>query len=418
MRVEDFLKAKFAEYYSRSADSIKGPNELTKREFGFFYFDKDAVIRHMGFENEQELRLYLRQNAPSDAYHSAAYYEDPRAPKMNEKEWLGCDLVFDIDADHIPTPCKQKHDLWKCKNCDEMNKGVKPRKCSKCDSVKIEEIRWVCEECLGVTKDEIVKAVEEYLIPDFGFSKSEIEISFSGHRGYHIHVRKDTIRKMDSQARQEIVDYMKVIGLDLKLHGLYEKVGRLRTRVIVGPRTEDIGWRGRLARMFLSYIEGLKGKTSIEGISETKLKHILENKKEILRGLESKQPFWDSIKGVDIETWYKLIEKAVQRASVRIDEPVTKDVHRLMRLPTSLHGKTGFRVVPLAFSDLEQFDPFKDSQVFQGEIIVHVKHVPEFRIGDEIFGPYKEKKIKIPMSAGIFLLSKGVATFPRGEQFV
>jgi len=372
----------------------------------------------MGFENEQELRLYLKQNAPSDAYHSAAYYDDPRAPKMNEKEWLGCDLVFDIDADHISTSCKQKHDLWKCKNCGERNKGEKPKKCSKCDSVKIEEIRWVCEKCLAVTKNEIVKAVEEYLIPDFGFNKSEIEISFSGHRGYHIHVRKDTIRKMDSQARQEIIDYMKVIGLDLKLHGLYEKVGRLRTRVIVGPRTEDIGWRGRLARMFLSYIKSLKGTTSIEGISETKLKHILENKKEILRGLKSKQPFWDAIKGVDVETWYKLIEMAVQRASVRIDEPVTKDVHRLMRLPTSLHGKTGFKVVPLTFSDLEQFDPFKDSQVFQGEIIVHVKHAPEFRIGEEIFGPYKEKKVKLPMSAGIFLLSKGVATFPRGEQRV
>ncbi|MFX1486537.1 MAG: DNA primase small subunit domain-containing protein [Promethearchaeota archaeon] len=415
MRVEDFLKAKFAEYYSRSADSVKGPKELIKREFGFFYFDKDSVIRHIGFKNEQELRLYLRQDAPSDAYYSAAYYDDPRAPKMNEKEWLGCDLVFDIDADHIPTPCEQQHDLWKCKDCGERNRGEKPEKCPKCDSSRIEETRWVCEECLAVTKNEVVKAVEEYLVPDFGFSKSEIEISFSGHRGYHIHIEKDTIRKMDSQARQEIVDYMKVTGLDLKLHGLHEKVGRRRSKVIVGPRTEDTGWRGRIARMFQAYVENLESPQSIEGISEAKLKLILENKEEILRGLKSKQPFWDVIRGVDIETWYKLIEMAAHRASVRIDEPVTKDIHRLMRLPTSLHGKTGFKVIPLTFFDLERFDPFKDSQVFQGEIIVYVKHAPEFRIGDEVFGPYKEEEVRLPMSAGIYLLCKGAATFPRGE---
>lgn len=415
MRVEDFLKAKFAEYYSRSADSIKGPDELIKREYGFFYFDKDAVIRHLGFENEQELRMYLKQYAPSDAYYSAAYYGDPRAPKMNEKEWLGCDLVFDLDADHIPTSCKQQHDLWKCRDCGARSRGDRPKKCPKCDSDRIEEIRWICEECLTVTKNEVIKAVEEYLVPDLGFNKSEIGIRFSGHRGYHIYIEKDKIRDMDSQARQEIVDYMKVTGLDLKIHGLYEKVGRLRSRVIVGPRTEDAGWRGRLARMFLTYIENLEDTKSIEGISETKLKLILGNKEEILRGIKSKQPFWDVIKGVGIETWYKLIRMAVQRASVRIDEPVTKDVHRLMRLPTSLHGKTGFKVTPLTFSDLERFDPFKDSQVFQGEIIVHVRHAPEFRIGDELFGPYKEKRVRLPMSAGIFLLCRGVATLPRGD---
>ena len=40
------------------------------------------------------------------------------------------------------------------------------------------------------------------------------------------------------------------------------------------------------------------------------------------------------------------------------DEPVTADIKRLIRLPTSLHGKTGFQVVPMKRDELDEFDPF------------------------------------------------------------
>jgi DNA primase small subunit len=43
------------------------------------------------------------------------------------------------------------------------------------------------------------------------------------------------------------------------------------------------------------------------------------------------------------------------------DEPVTSDIKRLIRLPSSLHGKTGFEVVPLERDELESFDPFRDA---------------------------------------------------------
>ncbi|WP_243675341.1 hypothetical protein [Vulcanisaeta distributa] len=40
--------------------------------------------------------------------------------------------------------------------------------------------------------------------------------------------------------------------------------------------------------------------------------------------------------------------------STHIDEVVTMDVHRLIRLPNSLHGKTGLRVIRVSPSDLER----------------------------------------------------------------
>jgi len=30
---------------------------------------------------------------------------------MENKGWIGADLIFDIDADHIETRCKTEHDL-------------------------------------------------------------------------------------------------------------------------------------------------------------------------------------------------------------------------------------------------------------------------------------------------------------------
>lgn len=43
-----------------------------------------------------------------------------------------------------------------------------------------------------------------------------------------------------------------------------------------------------------------------------------------------------------------------ERLSTHVDEVVTMDVHRLIRMPNSLHGKTGLRVVKVSPSDLER----------------------------------------------------------------
>ena len=43
------------------------------------------------------------------------------------------------------------------------------------------------------------------------------------------------------------------------------------------------------------------------------------------------------------------------------DEPVTSDVKRLIRLPGSIHGKTGFIVRGLDFDGLADFNPLIDA---------------------------------------------------------
>ncbi|NIM44542.1 MAG: DNA primase catalytic subunit PriS, partial [Nitrososphaeria archaeon] len=46
------------------------------------------------------------------------------------------------------------------------------------------------------------------LTEDFGFALNDVIVSFSGHRGYHVHVEREEIRGMDSMGRKEIVDYI------------------------------------------------------------------------------------------------------------------------------------------------------------------------------------------------------------------
>ena len=76
---------------------------IDKREFGFALFE-GWMLRHKQFANQEELTSFLQNSTPKDAYFSCAYYENPEA-EMDKKNWLGADLIFDIDADHIPTTC-------------------------------------------------------------------------------------------------------------------------------------------------------------------------------------------------------------------------------------------------------------------------------------------------------------------------
>ncbi len=58
----------------------------------------------------------------------------------------------------------------------------------------------------------------------------------------------------------------------------------------------------------------------------------------------------------------EIVELKVKgRMKGETDEPVTSDIKRLIRLPSSLHGKTGFEVVPLERDELQDFDPFRDA---------------------------------------------------------
>lgn len=409
MKTVLLLKSLFEAYYREN--DIPTPPHFSKREFGFMLWDKEGMIRHKTFYSRTEFLTFLRKKVPKNAYRSAAYYLDPEAQNMEGKGWVGADLIFDIDADHLTTPCKEIHDRWICMECGTTGIGKKPTRCLNCKSTVINEVSWICDQCLNFAKDEVFKLLD-FLFDDFGISEKEVKVVYSGHRGYHVHVDNEAVKELSSDERREIVDYISGTGIKVENLGLIE-VSAGGRKFIIGPDLTSEGWGKRLVKSIIKVFSSPDlDKVLIEaGIPKRKIDILLVNREKVVTALSSVPSRWDILQGIGISIWKNIASAAIKKTAAQIDEPVTVDIHRLIRLEYSLHGSTGFKVTPISVTDLERFDPFKDAIIFKGEKeVIFKEYCPEFRIGDEVFGPYqKGQKVELPLSAVVFTLAKAVA---------
>ncbi len=393
---EQFVRRKFQEYYMGSEVKLGLPPRMEEREYGFLLFKEKFMVRHRSFKRADALLAAIRDLAPAHVYFSTAYYQDPTAP-MDEKGWQGADLVFDIDADHLETPCKPSHDSWKCKACSNMGQGSTPSVCPKCKNDRFDEQTWLCEKCLQHAKEETGKLLE-IMFSDLGADPGNVRIFFSGHRGYHVHVHSAELAKMGEGERKEIVDYVLGQGLEPELHDLNETSSG-GVKIVEGPLMGQPGWRGRMVQ---GIYDLLGDEASVSGLQPGQVRTMLAwDREELLR-----KPFWSSIKGVGLNTWKMLAKKAVEKRSARIDTVVTTDVHRLIRLPGTLNGHTGLLAVRVLGERFDEFDPFSEATAFQGTVRVRVRDAPEFRLGQTQFGPYHDETVELPGASAMLLLCK------------
>jgi DNA primase small subunit len=401
----DFVYGKFSDFYSAPSTAIPPPASLGQRELGFLLFKERIMLRHKSFARINDLRSFLGEAVPSDVYRSCAYYENPEA-EMDKKGWLGADLVFDIDADHIPTSCDKLHDEWVCGKCGFSGKGVTPDACPVCEGQKFDTKTWPCELCLESAKEETAKLID-MLSTDFGFSDTEVRVFFSGHRGYHVHVENDVVKKLDAMARKEIVDY--VSGLGLSLLGGEARGRSARRRGSRSFSLHDFSWNRRLKLGLRNFILRAAKEDLIKAGVKRNSNVILRNKELILkRCIEEGR--WGSVKGVSVGTWRKLAEYVKDLESAKIDTVVTTDTHRLIRMNGTLHGKTGLKKVEFPAKRLADFDPFEKAVAFKGGAVkVFVSDVPEFRLGGSVLGPYKRQVVEVPTAAAVLLICKGRA---------
>ncbi|MFX0139115.1 MAG: DNA primase small subunit domain-containing protein [Candidatus Hodarchaeota archaeon] len=411
MEKEKFLKRIFQEYYKKQFKNLDITSKVDQREFGFLFWDNQSFQRHKSFKNFKELRQILLKNGPKHAYCSAAYYEIPEALKMNQKSWIGCDFIADIDADHLPSKCKWEHDSFKCKNCGFSGKGPPPTICN-CGSSAFDQKTWVCDTCLELAKRETLKIFEEFLIPDLNVDPNEIKIKFSGHRGYHLQIQSKEFLDLGQDARRELVDYLIGNGIDFKVLGLYEG----RKKMVFGPNLNEKGWRGRITNYVFKFIEQLTydNMKLFKTLSTPLKKKIIENKPLILENLTKIPSNWNIVPGISLQHWEEILNLAIKKYSSKLDIPVSIDIHRLIRIDNSLHGKTGLKADPISIKKLNDYDPLKNAIVFEGEIELIMKNCPEFRLGDTLYGPYSEgKKEELSLAAGIYVLCKNMATLPK-----
>lgn len=403
MKSTAFVQTMFRNYYTQNYSLQSNISKIEQREFGFIMFE-GWMQRHKSFRQTDELDAFLKNAVPSDGYYSCAYYESPEA-EMDKKGWLGADLIFDIDADHIPTSCNKIHDTWTCENCGFAGRGITPEKCPRCNSEKFTANTWPCEVCLDFAKTETLKLLE-ILTQDFGFSDKEIRVFFSGHRGYHVSVENDAIKTLDAVARKEIVDYVLGLGMNIAFKESDKKKAK---KYSFSEMFSNIKLHKRLMQGLQTFIVNANAEDfqNIE-LKKNAIEALMRNRNLILENLQKTGNVF--VKGVGDDSWKKIIEHVIKLQSAKIDTVVTTDTHRLIRLTDTLHGKTGLKKVEISISDLNIFDPFKDAVAFEGgKVAVHVSDAPKFKLSGEILGPYKNERVELPTAAALFLVCKGRA---------
>ena len=382
----EFLKNTFKKYYKQN--KIEMPDRFGRREYAFVFFGGKGMMRHIGFEKKTYFINFLKEKTPGHAYYSSAYYQKPNAPTMQEKNWMGAELIFDLDSDHIPDA----------------------KKLSYVDQLKI-------------VKKEFYKLVNDFLLNDFGFNKRYVVLYFSGGRGYHCHVKDPKILGLDSNERREIVDY--ITGRDLKdnlvFHEHVTKTIQIDGRTVPSGKTlkmptpDEPGWRGRISRGIIEIIDEIKKSDNpIEKLKEYGVKH--NDAEKLLEDLSDervrriKEGRLDQSKTIRKFFLNNALRKtAVSISAGETDEPVTCDVKRLIRLPGSLHAKTGFKVVKIPLNKLNDFNPLRDAVVLPVDPIkVNLNKSFSLKIKNEEFN-LKSGEQELPTFLAVFLVGRNLA---------
>ena len=353
----EWARRQFTEYYRTAR--VAPPHRLARREFAAFPFTTETMMRrHATLRTSEEFAEFLRREAPRHVYYSSAYYRHPAAPTMPEKGWLGADLIFDLDSDHL-------------RGADGLDYAGQ----------------------LSLVKTRLLDLVDDFLFGDFGVDPASTSFVFSGGRGYHVHIRDDRFLSLSSPERRELVDYILGTGFEplmvIEGHRTDVRSGRTaasledeadsgatagrvpRTRTLAPP--DAPGWRGRTTRALLEVLRRWEERGSAFAVEEMTEYGIAPARAKRYAKLLIDQGGAAKIRAhLSLDVFHSdlgtdFLEAVVPRAAVEVqgetDAPVTTDIHRLIRLPGSLHGGTGFRVVPLGREEIAAFDPFREALV-------------------------------------------------------
>jgi DNA primase small subunit len=378
VRNAGIVRSAFRGYYFKP-DMIEEPSKMEQREFGYMQFGQAGMVRHLSFKSIKELTATIMKEVPSDIYCSNAYYRFPTYP-MQEKQWLGADLIFDIDGKDLHLPCVPSHSYPVCTNCGHASPPApderKEYSCPACGGKKADNVSIPCVRCINGSKKE-VKRLVEFLTGDLGMRQGDIHVYFSGNNGFHVHVSDSAYIPLDPQARSDLVGYLSGSGLMAESVGV-RKGNADNLFFIKFPKSGlAYGWRSRVA-----------SKLKIDSTSIIKLTHIVEQK-------GGYTPF-----KVDLD-------RMARDIGVRIDPQVTTDVHRVFRMPGTLNGKSG--LAKMKCKDLDSFDPFVDACVLgESKVSVRLKAPVKLKLKNKPFSISKESA-ELPAYAAVYLICKGLA---------
>lgn len=386
---------RFGAYYRSS--EFWAPPRLKTREWMFIPFGGAPPIRHKGFSDMQSVRQFLSERAMHSCFYSTAYWERPFEMKMADKNWLGADLIFDLDGDHLP--------------------GVTDRD---------------FPGMLEVIHEQAWSLWNDFLQPEFGFQEKFLQVTFSGHRGFHLHYRDPALFHLDSEARREMVSYIRGEGVDVKgglarYHDLSSEGWTRRLRDGMGgmiTKLQSIADKNDgYTRDLKSLHEGLKSQSLREGRKSTKGQGSIEQLASIVNHPDRAKRLREGNFGV-LEKHQSLFldllktdTSVVLGSAGETDEVVTIDVRRQIRWPTSLHGKSGMRVTEFPLTRLDPdganpYSPLSEALALSTQDMLKVEMIVDDSIaqfGDQVYDKQTGEQFEIHEAGATFLVLKGWA---------
>ena len=299
----------------------------------FIPFGGAPPLRHKSFSAINQVQSFLSQRAMHSCFYSTAYWRRPFELKMADKLWQGADLIFDLDGDHLP--------------------GVTDRD---------------FPGMLSVIQEQAWSLWNDYLEPEFGFSEEHLQVTFSGHRGFHLHYRDPNLFHLDSEARRELVSHIRGEGVDVqgglaRYHDLEARGWTQRIRdgmdaMIDTLRSIHLGNEGSAAELrrlesALKSLQDREGNTSQRSATAIKrLAELMDHDQRVKRLKDGKFELLGNYQGLFLNL-LKADASVVLGSAGETDEVVTIDVRRQIRWPTSLHGKSGMRVSEFQLARLD-----------------------------------------------------------------
>lgn len=399
MSASSFLHDRFQYYYRNH--NIPAPPMPEQREFGIGEFGKKIVKRHIAFDSASSMNQFLQASVPLYISYSNAYYRYPSRTPMPAKEFLQADLVYEFDSDDIKTDCKEKHDSWTCRKCGNSGKGSIDN-CTNCGA-GVEREQWVCSSCLDEAKQQTLRLLD-FLSSDFNITDG-ISVNYSGAKGFHVHVRHKSILPLSQHARIELLDYLTAEQLLPESHGFDVKL------LACPLPKEAVGWQKRILNRLIRIIETSDSQelAVIGNISNALAKKLISKQGTIISSIGSGRLM--QFEGRSSEKfWKSLIGHAVAGESLKIDRQTSVDMHKIIRLPETLHGGTGLAAKSVEPEKLKAFSPLSDAIVFSEKpASIKASNVPRFELNKKEFGPYSNEKAELPEYAAVYLIARGAA---------
>jgi DNA primase small subunit len=182
------------------------------------------------------------------------------------------------------------------------------------------------------------------------------------------------------------------------------------------PPPSESGWKGRISRGIIEIVEEITASDDPEarlrayGVKEKDAQRLIQelSSDRVQRIRDGMLDQSKVIRKFFLNS--ALRTTAVSLSAGETDEPVTCDVKRLIRLPGSLHGKTGLKVLSLSLESLAGFDPLRDAVVLpDSPVDVQVTGEVDVRLkGDRFVLPVGVHKV--PTYLAVFLLGRRLAT--------